>query len=257
MSEALRGLPPEAPTFRRRLLGWYRRHRRTLPWRGVRDPYAVLVSEIMLQQTQVVRVTMFYSQFLARYPTVEDLAAAPTDAVRESWNGLGYYARAHNLQAAARRVVEDHGGMVPSELDLLRRLPGVGRYTAGAVASLAFGRDVPAVDTNVARVLARVLGVRGKSKSARREHRLWDLAARLVPRGRAADWNQALMDLGATVCTARAPRCPSCPVRLTCRAWSERRGRRLRRARSGRDTRRRARRPPPRPCACCAIRRRT
>ena len=203
-------------TFRRRLLRWYARHRRDLPWRGVRDPYAVLVSEVMLQQTQVARVVEFYTRFLARYPTVEDLAAARADEVRESWDGLGYYARARNLHAAARRIVRNPGGGLPDRPEELRRLPGIGRYTAGAVASLAFGADVAAVDTNVERVLARVFRLRGPRKSAARGRRVWGLASALVPRGRSADWNQALMDLGATVCTARAPRCPICPVAAVC-----------------------------------------
>jgi len=209
-------LPPSAPAFRRRLLAWYARHRRRLPWRGARDPYAVLVSEIMLQQTQVARVREFYPRFLARYPTLEDLAAAPADAVRESWDGLGYYARARNLHAAARAVVRELGGRLPRRPEDLRALPGIGRYTAGAVASLAYGADVPAVDTNAARVLARVFALRGRRKSARRERRVWALAAALVPRGRSADWNQALMDLGARYCTARRPRCGQCPVCDTC-----------------------------------------
>src|SRR5437870_10575603 len=204
-------LPAGALPFRRRLLSWYARHRRRLPWRGVRDPYVVLVSEIMLQQTQVARVLEFYPRFLARYPTLEDLAAAPADAVRESWDGLGYYARARNLHAAARAVVKKLGGRLPRRAEELRALPGIGRYTAGAVASLAFGADVPAVDTNAARVLTRVFGWR-RSNRARSGRRLWAVAAALVPRGRSADWNQALMDLGATICTARVPRCARCPV---------------------------------------------
>src|SRR5436190_9162778 len=192
-------LPAGALPFRRRLLSWYARHRRRLPWRGVRDPYAVLVSEIMLQQTQVARVLQFYPRFLARYPTLEDLAAAPADAVRESWDGLGYYARARNLHAAARQVVRTPGGQLPRMPETLRRLPGIGRYTAGAVASLAFGAPVAAVDTNVARVLRRVFAVRGRWKTAAHESRLWKLAEQLVPLRRPADWNQALMDLGATI----------------------------------------------------------
>jgi A/G-specific adenine glycosylase len=218
---------PAAAAFRRRLLGWYRRHRRRLPWRGVRDPYAVLVSEIMLQQTQVARVRDFYPRFLARYPTLEDLAAAAPSAVRESWEGLGYYARARNLHAAARQIVGRLGGRLPEAVDDLRALPGIGRYTAGAIASLAFGADVPAVDTNASRVLARVFGVRGASRAAG-SRRVWRLATALVPRGASADWSQALMDLGATTCTARAPRCPACPVRSHCAAGS-RVGRRPRR----------------------------
>jgi A/G-specific adenine glycosylase len=206
-----------ARRLRRLLLGWYARNRRRLPWRGTRDPYAVLVSEVMLQQTQVTRVKALYPRFLARYPTLEDLAAAPLDAVRESWGGLGYYARVRNLHAAARAIVAEHGGRVPRVPEALRRLPGIGRYTAGAVASLAFGMAVPAVDTNAARVLARVFGLhRRKGAAAARERRLWALAAALVAPGRAADWNQALMDLGAMVCTARVPRCAACPAARVC-----------------------------------------
>ncbi len=172
----------------------------------------------MLQQTQVSRVMGHYPRFLRAYPTLEDLAAAPADAVRESWAGLGYYARARNLQAAARRVVDDHGGVFPADLATLRRLPGVGRYTAGAVASIAFGADAAAVDTNVARVLGRVFRVRGRARSAARTNGLWRLAERLVPPRRAGDWNQALMDLGATICIARRPRCDACPVAPVCRS---------------------------------------
>ncbi len=205
-----------AAGFRRRLLAWYGLHRRRLPWRGARDPYAVLVSEIMLQQTQVSRVLDFYPRFLARYPALEDLAAARDDAVRESWDGLGYYARARNLHAAARHVVAQLDGRLPRTEAGLRSLPGVGRYTAGAVASFAFGADVAAVDTNAARVLGRVFGIRGRQKTARLERRIWRLATALVPAGRSADWNQALMDLGAGYCTARAPLCGCCPVRRHC-----------------------------------------
>jgi A/G-specific adenine glycosylase len=211
-------LSQDARAFRRRLLRWYARHRRALPWRGTRDPYAVLVSEFMLQQTQVSRVMGHYPNFLRRYPTLEDLAAAPADAVRESWAGLGYYARARHLHAAVRRVAHQHDGVFPPDPAVLRRLPGIGRYTAGAVASIAFGADAAAVDTNIARVLARVFRVRGRRGSAARTNGLWRLAERLVPRGRAGDWNQALMDLGATTCTVRRPRCGACPVAPVCRS---------------------------------------
>jgi A/G-specific adenine glycosylase len=172
----------------------------------------------MLQQTQVSRVMGHYPRFLSRYPTVEDLAAASTDAVHESWEGLGYYARARNLHAAARHVVHELGGVFPDEPAALARLPGIGRYTAGAVASIAFGADAPAVDTNVARVLGRVFRVRARRGSAARTSALWRLARRLVPPKRAGDWNQALMDLGATICVARRPRCPVCPVAALCRS---------------------------------------
>jgi A/G-specific adenine glycosylase len=210
-------LPVNAQAFRRRLLAWYRRHQRPLPWRRTRDPYAILVSEIMLQQTQVSRVESYWTRFLERYPSVGDLASASSDAVHDSWAGLGYYARARNLHAAAKEVVRDHGGRFPADLDALRKLPGIGRYTAAAVASIAFGADVGTVDTNVERVLARAFRIRGKQKSARRVRRTWDLVNALVPRGRAGDWNQALMDLGATICTARTPRCGACPVKPACR----------------------------------------
>jgi A/G-specific adenine glycosylase len=181
----------------------------------------------MLQQTQVARVIEFYPRFLQRYPTLEDLASAPADEVRESWEGLGYYSRARNLHAAVRRMVTESGGRVPRSPVELARLPGIGAYTAGAVASLAFGAAVPAVDTNVARVLGRVFDLRGAAQGSRRMRRVWVVAAALVPPRRAADWNQALMDLGALVCTARAPRCPTCPVRSVCatRPRVERRGR--------------------------------
>jgi len=210
------GLSPRATDFRRRLLRWYARHRRDLPWRRSRDPYAILVSEIMLQQTQVVRVRDFYGRFLARYPTLEDLAAARPAQVRDAWAGLGYYARARNLQAAARHVVRCHAGALPREVEALARLPGIGRYTAAAVASIAFGADVGTVDTNVARVLARVFRLPGRRGTGPRARALWRTAQRLVPPGRAGDWNQALMDLGATVCVARRPRCEPCPVRRAC-----------------------------------------
>lgn len=247
-------LPAQAAAFRRRLLAWYTRHRRALPWRGLTDPYAVLVSEIMLQQTQVVRVREYFPGFLRRYPTVEELAAAPDDAVRESWAGLGYYARARNLHSAARQITADHGGTVPRDPEVLRRLPGIGRYTAGAVASIAYGDPVAAVDTNVARVLSRVFRVRGAAKSARRERTLWALAAALLPPRRAGDWNQALMDLGATVCLARRPRCAICPLGAVCASRAVLTPKPSRR---GKGTRRRGRRRPRHPSWCCATAPRT
>jgi len=202
--------------FQRALLRWYARHGRDLPWRRTRDPYAVLVSEVMLQQTQVSRVLDYYPRFLARYPTVEDLAGASAPAVRESWAGLGYYRRADNLRRAAALVAERHGGRFPDDVTALRTLPGVGRYTAGAVAAFAFGRDAPILDTNAARVLARVFGGgRRRTRSAR----LWALAAAAIPAGRGYDFNQAIMDLGALVCRARSPGCPACPTRKACRTY--------------------------------------
>jgi len=201
--------------FQRALLAWYRRHGRDLPWRRTRDPYEILVSEVMLQQTQVKRVLEFYPRFLARYPTAEELATATESAVREAWDGLGYYRRASNLQRAAREVAERHGGRFPTTPEELVRLPGVGRYTAGAVASFAFGVDAAILDTNAARVLTRVFGAGRRRKG--REARLWALAEAAIPPGRAYPFNQGIMDLGALVCTARRPACPRCPVRRACR----------------------------------------
>ena len=207
--------PQQLAAFRRGLLAWYRRHGRDLPWRHTRDPYEILVSEVMLQQTQVKRVLEFYPRFLARYPRAEDLAAADPSAVREAWEGLGYYRRAANLQRAAREVAERLGGRFPETPDELVRLPGIGRYTAGAVASFAFEIDAAILDTNAARVLTRVFGP-GRGRRGR-EARLWALAQAAIPPGRGYPFNQGIMDLGATICTARHPACPRCPVRRACR----------------------------------------
>jgi len=215
-------LAPRAAAFRRRLLAWYGRTARDLPWRRVRDPYAILVSEIMLQQTQVARVADYWPRFIGRYPTLEDLAAAPARDVLGAWEGLGYYARARNLHATAKHVVRRHAGRLPDDPSALARLPGIGRYTAAAVASIAFDAPLGTVDTNIARVLARVFRLRGARRSTARTAATWRLAERLAVRGRAGDWNQALMDLGATICTARAPRCERCPVASLCAYRSRR-----------------------------------
>lgn len=209
-------------TFRRRLIRWYRRTARDLPWRRTRDPYHVLVSEFMLQQTQVSRVELYYGKFLERYPTIHDLARARPDQVRESWEGLGYYRRAANLHRLAQQVVQDRDGLLPDDLAALESLPGVGRYTAGAVASFAFECATPAVDTNVARVIRRAFHPR--STGARGNRRIWKTAESLVPRNGKTAWtfNQAIMELGAVLCTARVKRCEVCPVRAVCssgRRW--------------------------------------
>ncbi|HLS48279.1 MAG TPA: hypothetical protein VK012_07145 [Gemmatimonadales bacterium] len=203
--------------FRRRLLRWFRRSGRDLPWRRTRNPYHVLVSEVMLQQTQVSRVEGFYHRFLESYPTLETLAAAPPERVREHWNGLGYYRRAANLQKLAQMVTTELGGTLPDDPSDLIRLPGVGRYTAGAVACFAFERAAPAVDTNVARVLRRAFHPRARGTAGMR--RLWKTAAALQPRSGASAWtfNQGIMELGALVCRARVARCEVCPVRTACR----------------------------------------
>jgi A/G-specific adenine glycosylase len=199
--------------FRSSLLAWFRAHGRRLPWRRTRDPYRILVSEIMLQQTQVDRVQGYYRRFLREYPSVQDLAAARPERVRESWDGLGYYARAKNLHAAARRIVEEHRGRFPRAVEELQRLPGVGRYTAGAVASFAYGEAAPVLDTNVRRILSRVFVRR---RAPRLERRLWALAEAVIPPDDAWAFNQALMDLGALICRARRPDCPACPIRPVC-----------------------------------------
>ncbi len=210
--------PTTAIHFKRLLLRWFRASGRDLPWRATRDPYRVLVSEFMLQQTQVPRVRDFYPRFLERFPSVAALAGARPSAVREAWEGLGYYRRASNLHALARTVVRDHGGCIPDDPATLERLPGVGRYTAGAVASFAYERRVPAVDTNVARVLRRAFNPRLPA-GARGQRALHDLASRILPARPLTVWefNQALMDLGSRYCTARRPRCPACPVKAACR----------------------------------------
>ena len=198
----------DIPGFRRALLGHFDRSRRALPWRSERTPYRVMVSEFMLQQTRVETVIPYYERWLRRFPGWEALADAGEDEVLRAWTGLGYYRRARNLHRAARVVRERFGGELPKEPAALKRLPGVGEYTAGAVASIAFGRAVPAVDGNVRRVLCRILDVAAPTAGRLREE-----AARLVDPGRPGDFNEALMELGATVCTPRAPGCGGCPVR--------------------------------------------
>jgi A/G-specific adenine glycosylase len=204
---------------RRALLAWYRRERRDLPWRRTRDPWAIWVSETMLQQTRVETVIPYYERFMARFPTVEALADADADELMRSWAGLGYYSRARNLKAAASQVVRAHGGRVPDDLEALRALPGVGRYTAGALASIAFDRPAPIVDGNVARVLARLLDLDLDVASPAGQRRLWEEAEALANGPSPGDLNQALMELGALVCTPRAPRCTGCPLRGRCRGF--------------------------------------
>jgi A/G-specific adenine glycosylase len=202
--------------FQRALLAWYARHGRDLPWRRTRVPYRVLVSEIMLQQTQVERVIPKYRQFLRTYPSLRALAAADVDDVRRLWYPLGYNIRPVRLHAIARETVARYGGRLPADGEALRALPGIGRYTAGALLSFAYGRDAAILDTNVRRVLGRVfLGPRRLART-RGDRRFWKLAEALVPAGRAYDFNQALMDFGATWCTPRKPRCPRCPMRAFC-----------------------------------------
>ncbi|MDQ8153231.1 MAG: A/G-specific adenine glycosylase [Gemmatimonadota bacterium] len=216
--------PVEARDFSRRLRAWYRRHARDLPWRRTRDAYHILVSELMLQQTQVSRVLDFYARFLARFPDLGSLAAAREQQVLAQWRGLGYYARARNLHKLARRVVREeaprYGGVLPQAPEALRALPGVGAYTAGAVASFAFEQRAALVDTNVARVLQRFFAPHLHPKRARDLTTLWSIAEAVLPRTGRASWthNQALMELGALVCTARVRHCGRCPLRGECQS---------------------------------------
>lgn len=209
--------------FQCRLIRWYGRHGRDLPWRHTQDPYRILVSEIMLQQTQVERVLEYYPRFLRRYPTIQALAQSSEFEVREAWDGLGYYARARNLHRTARQVAAQHAGRLPDDPAAITRLPGIGRYTAGAVLSFAFGQDAAIVDTNAARVLTRVFALRRSRTPSRRQRRLWQMAEAVTPAGKADQFNQAIMDLGAMICRARAPQCPRCPVRSCCRSVRDRR----------------------------------
>ncbi len=204
--------------FQRRLIRWYDRHGRDLPWRRTRDPYRILVSEVMLQQTQVERVIGYYERFLRRYPTFEALAASSAFEVREAWEGLGYYARARNLHRTAQQVVAAHDGKLPQDAQAIRRLPGIGPYTTGAVLSFAYGHDAAILDTNAARVLVRLFKLRRRGSKARSQKRLWQIAAAVTPAGCADRFNQAIMDLGATICRPRQPHCPRCPVRRCCRS---------------------------------------
>lgn len=201
------------------LLPWYDEHARVLPWRGIHDPYRTWVSETMLQQTRVETVISYYNRFLARFPDVAALAQAPEDDVMKLWEGLGYYRRARNLQKGARQVMESCGGVIPSEVPELLKICGIGKYTAGAIASIAFDRPVPAVDGNVIRVTSRLAGVRENVGIPSLMRQIEQLAASLVPPERPGDFNQAMMDLGATVCTHGTPACDRCPLTALCDAY--------------------------------------
>lgn len=201
-----------------RLLNWYRQQGRSLPWRGHSDPYAVWVSEIMLQQTRVEAVIPYFEKWMQQFPTVKDLASASEQDVLNAWEGLGYYSRARNLHKAARIVVEQYNGELPRDLKSLRALPGIGRYTVGAIASIAFNMDEPTLDSNLRRVFARLFDVSEPADSPAGKEILWSLAAEHLPRGQAGDYNQALMDLGASICLPKNPRCLLCPLMEICEA---------------------------------------
>ena len=202
------------------LFSWYERHARVLPWRGHADPYAVWVSEIMLQQTRVETVIPYFLRWMERFPSIRALAEASEQEVLGVWEGLGYYSRARNLHRAARLLVSQNEGQLPRTHAGLERLPGIGRYTAGAIASIAFGQDEAALDANIRRVLARVFDVDLPARSPRGEARLWELAHEVLPPGRAGDFNQALMDLGSAICTPHNPACLLCPINAFCRAYA-------------------------------------
>ncbi|RCX30300.1 A/G-specific DNA-adenine glycosylase [Thioalbus denitrificans] len=219
---AAAGLPLPPGKMAAALLAWFDRHgRHDLPWQHPATPYRVWISEVMLQQTQVATVIPYYEAFIARFPSVEALAAAPLDEVLRHWAGLGYYARARNLHQAARQVVERHGGRFPDTLEALEALPGIGRSTAGAILAQAHGIRAPILDGNAKRVLARLAAVEGWSGTAAVQRRLWELAEACTPAARVRDYTQAIMDLGATVCTRSRPACADCPLGDGCRARAE------------------------------------
>lgn len=207
--------------FRRRLFKWYRENGRVLPWRKTRDPYRVWISEIMLQQTTVAAVVPYFERFMARFPSVRELADAPEDEVLRHWEGLGYYSRARNIHKTAAIVVGDLGGRFPGTVDELQSLPGIGRYTAGAVTSFAFDRPAPIVEANTLRLYCRLLGYTGDPRSKSGQKTLWSFAENLVPAESPGRCNQALMELGSLVCKPVEPDCERCPVKLHCRAFQE------------------------------------
>jgi A/G-specific adenine glycosylase len=221
MTAPARSLPasPARQRFRRKLLTWYRANGRDLPWRQTSNPYHILVSEVMLQQTQVDRVLPKYHEWLAKYPSLEALADADEADVAATWRPLGYNIRPRRLQSIARESVARYGGSLPSDEETLRSFKGIGAYTAGAVMSFAFGKRAAILDTNVARVLFRVFVGRGNLKSHAMKRHLWDVSRTVLPRRHVFDFNQALMDFGATVCSARKPMCMVCPMRRQCAAY--------------------------------------
>jgi A/G-specific adenine glycosylase len=210
--------PRARATFQRRLLAWFGAHRRDLPWRESRDPYRVWVAEIMLQQTRIAAVLPYYQRFLKQLPDVRSLANSREERVLRLWSGLGYYSRARNLRRAAQEIITHHEGVFPRSLDAALALPGIGRYTAAAVLSIAYGEPHAVLDGNVARVLARLYAVRGDLREPRRWQRLGRIATEILAPEDAGDWNQALMELGETICTPFSPRCSACPVARWCAA---------------------------------------
>lgn len=205
-------------TFSSLLLSWYAGHARQLPWRGNPDPYSIWVSEVMLQQTRADTVIPYFDRWMRRFPSLEALASASQQEVLTAWEGLGYYGRARNLHRAAQMLVRENHSMLPDEVSQLRKLPGIGPYTAAAIASIAFGKDEPTLDGNIRRVLARFFNLTEDVRSASSERKLWQLAADHLPAGQAGEYNQALMDLGAVICTPKSPACERCPLQDACQA---------------------------------------
>src|SRR4051812_5788461 len=212
--------PTQLRQLQKRLSSWYSKQARDLPWRRSRDPYRVWISEIMLQQTQVATVRDYFERFVRRFPDIQSLAAADETDVLRLWEGLGYYRRARQLHAAARKVVVDFGGDFPSKLDKLQQLPGIGRYTAGAIASIAFDRRAPILEANTIRLLSRLIAFRGNPHSQAGQRPLWQVAENILPQRRVAEFNQALMELGSLVCTPNEPKCSSCPLSGVCAAFA-------------------------------------
>ena len=209
---------PALDRFRSKLLSWFAQFQRDLPWRRTNDPYRIWLSEIMLQQTRVAAAIPYYERFLLRFPNVKSLAEAPEEEVLRFWAGLGYYSRAKNLQKAARQFVDEHESQFPEAPDKALALPGIGQYTAAAILSIAYGKKLAVLDGNVARVLARLGGIRGDLRSGSRWQELQKTADTLLPADRPGGWNQAMMELGATICTPRSPQCLLCPVGEFCQA---------------------------------------
>jgi A/G-specific adenine glycosylase len=209
--------PPQIAKIQKKLLQWYRKNGRELPWRMTRDPYAIWISEIMLQQTQVATVIPYYQKFLKLFPTVRHLAKADLSKVLKVWEGLGYYSRARNLHRASRLISNHFHGRVPDQPKDLLTLPGIGRYTAGAILSIAFNKAAPILDGNVKRVISRLVAVSDNPAQGKTEARLWHLSESLLPKGHAGSFNQGLMDLGATICSPKEPQCPLCPLRDLCK----------------------------------------
>ena len=209
-----------AAPFTEQLLNWYRQERADLPWRRERNPYHTWLSETMLQQTRVATVIPYYHRFVRAFPTIESLAAAPLEDVLKLWEGLGYYSRARNLHRAAQIIVDEYGGSLPADVETLLTLPGIGNYTAGAIASIAFGIAAPVLDGNVMRLFARLLDLEDDITLPATRNKLWRLAEQWLPAHAPGDYNQALMELGQQVCRPRNPLCPSCPIQFSCHAWS-------------------------------------